>query len=373
MSARPAVRSDPCSSPPRRPYWLDGWDPSTVHNSLTLDVSAAGTGRRAGAPQHAPLRMLGQGESAHSLAVEQQCRCSTNAPACFTAGHGAADGPQHGWQVDHPALRLRSGAAGRVRSVHPRRPRTRPLLWCVATLGCLLRCVLRWRTQRLPRLYPPSVHVDVLAPPHRVACCLPPCSHHHPSPPTTTTHPPADAFMLRNFSSDSPLEGRSAFAVEMTEMRWVGGRVWAWVGWVGVMAAWRVRVCVGVRAQHRGWGVPLHARCGSGQGQWWGSQGLAGQYLCCLARPSACRRPGQVCARGCDAAVAGTGERFLLACLPARAGARALPCCALACCLWRPPGVPLMQPACPLSPPHPRWMSWARAPRCGRAPAWRAR
>ena len=32
-----------------------------------------------------------------------------------------------------------------------------------------------------------------------------------------------DAFMLRNFSSDSPLEGRSAFAVEMTEMRWVAG------------------------------------------------------------------------------------------------------------------------------------------------------
>ncbi|PSC67590.1 mitochondrial-targeted muts 1, partial [Micractinium conductrix] len=31
----------------------------------------------------------------------------------------------------------------------------------------------------------------------------------------------ADAFMLRNFSSDSPLEGRSAFAVEMTEMRYV--------------------------------------------------------------------------------------------------------------------------------------------------------
>ena len=29
----------------------------------------------------------------------------------------------------------------------------------------------------------------------------------------------ADAFMLRNFSSDSPLEGRSSFAVEMTEMR----------------------------------------------------------------------------------------------------------------------------------------------------------
>ena len=38
------------------------------------------------------------------------------------------------------------------------------------------------------------------------------------------THPPyavpyLDAFMLRNFSSDAPLEGRSSFAVEMTEMR----------------------------------------------------------------------------------------------------------------------------------------------------------
>ena len=30
-----------------------------------------------------------------------------------------------------------------------------------------------------------------------------------------------DAFMLRNFSSDSPLEGRSSFAVEMTEMKYV--------------------------------------------------------------------------------------------------------------------------------------------------------
>eukprot|EP00887_Chlorella_sp_A99_P001624 scaffold8.g1624.t1 len=33
--------------------------------------------------------------------------------------------------------------------------------------------------------------------------------------------PYLDAFMLRNFSSDSPLEGRSSFAVEMTEMRYV--------------------------------------------------------------------------------------------------------------------------------------------------------
>lgn len=36
-----------------------------------------------------------------------------------------------------------------------------------------------------------------------------------------TEIPFIDAFMLRNFSSDSPLEGRSNFAVEMTEMRYV--------------------------------------------------------------------------------------------------------------------------------------------------------
>ena len=36
-----------------------------------------------------------------------------------------------------------------------------------------------------------------------------------------TQIPYIDAFMLRNFSSDSPLEGRSSFAVEMTEMRYV--------------------------------------------------------------------------------------------------------------------------------------------------------
>jgi hypothetical protein len=36
-----------------------------------------------------------------------------------------------------------------------------------------------------------------------------------------TSIPYIDAFMLRNFSADSPLEGRSAFAVEMTEMRHV--------------------------------------------------------------------------------------------------------------------------------------------------------
>lgn len=41
-----------------------------------------------------------------------------------------------------------------------------------------------------------------------------------PAAPTTRV-PYFDAFMLRNFASDSPLEGRSAFAVEMTEMRYV--------------------------------------------------------------------------------------------------------------------------------------------------------
>ena len=34
--------------------------------------------------------------------------------------------------------------------------------------------------------------------------------------------PYTDAFMLRNFSADSPLEGKSSFAVEMVEMRWGG-------------------------------------------------------------------------------------------------------------------------------------------------------
>ena len=33
--------------------------------------------------------------------------------------------------------------------------------------------------------------------------------------------PYTDAFMLRNFSADSPLEGKSSFAVEMVEMRYV--------------------------------------------------------------------------------------------------------------------------------------------------------
>ncbi len=31
--------------------------------------------------------------------------------------------------------------------------------------------------------------------------------------------PYTDAFMLRTFSADAPLEGRSSFAVEMQEMR----------------------------------------------------------------------------------------------------------------------------------------------------------
>ena len=32
--------------------------------------------------------------------------------------------------------------------------------------------------------------------------------------------PYTDAFMLRTFSADSPLEGKSAFAIEMMEMRY---------------------------------------------------------------------------------------------------------------------------------------------------------
>jgi len=38
---------------------------------------------------------------------------------------------------------------------------------------------------------------------------------------SNTTIPYIDAFMLRNFSADSPIEGRSSFAVEMTEMKYV--------------------------------------------------------------------------------------------------------------------------------------------------------
>jgi DNA mismatch repair ATPase MutS len=41
------------------------------------------------------------------------------------------------------------------------------------------------------------------------------------APARSATIPYIDAFMLRNFSADSPLEGKSSFAVEMTEMRWV--------------------------------------------------------------------------------------------------------------------------------------------------------
>lgn len=41
------------------------------------------------------------------------------------------------------------------------------------------------------------------------------------APARSATVPYIDAFMLRNFSADSPLEGKSSFAVEMTEMRYV--------------------------------------------------------------------------------------------------------------------------------------------------------
>ncbi|EFN52896.1 hypothetical protein CHLNCDRAFT_138439 [Chlorella variabilis] len=41
------------------------------------------------------------------------------------------------------------------------------------------------------------------------------------APAASATVPYFDAFMLRTFASDSPLEGRSSFAVEMTEMRYV--------------------------------------------------------------------------------------------------------------------------------------------------------
>jgi MutS domain V len=41
------------------------------------------------------------------------------------------------------------------------------------------------------------------------------------APARSASIPYIDAFMLRNFSADSPLEGKSSFAVEMTEMRCV--------------------------------------------------------------------------------------------------------------------------------------------------------
>ncbi|DBA98847.1 TPA: hypothetical protein ACH3X1_014607 [Trebouxia sp. C0004] len=41
------------------------------------------------------------------------------------------------------------------------------------------------------------------------------------APVQSATVPYTDAFMLRNFSADSPLEGKSSFAVEMVEMRYV--------------------------------------------------------------------------------------------------------------------------------------------------------
>lgn len=40
--------------------------------------------------------------------------------------------------------------------------------------------------------------------------------------------PYTDAFILRNFAADSPLEGRSSFAVEMIEMRYASV-VWCWL------------------------------------------------------------------------------------------------------------------------------------------------
>lgn len=46
------------------------------------------------------------------------------------------------------------------------------------------------------------------------------CGLAAPAAPSTTV-PYIDAFMLRNFAADSPIEGRSSFAVEMTEMRYV--------------------------------------------------------------------------------------------------------------------------------------------------------
>ena len=42
-------------------------------------------------------------------------------------------------------------------------------------------------------------------------------------PATAAAVPYIDAFMLRNFSADSPVDGRSSFAVEMTELRCAAG------------------------------------------------------------------------------------------------------------------------------------------------------
>lgn len=46
LSQRPQMTSPLCLLCPLRcrPYWLDGWDPSTVHNSLSLDVRGMGLG-----------------------------------------------------------------------------------------------------------------------------------------------------------------------------------------------------------------------------------------------------------------------------------------------------------------------------------------
>lgn len=45
------------------------------------------------------------------------------------------------------------------------------------------------------------------------------------APVKAATVPYFDAFVLRNFSADSPIEGKSSFAMEMSEMRYVG-RCW---------------------------------------------------------------------------------------------------------------------------------------------------
>lgn len=51
--------------------------------------------------------------------------------------------------------------------------------------------------------------------------------------------PELSAFVLRTFSSDSPAEGKSAFAVEMDEMGWVGGWPGGGMGWwLGQKGRW---------------------------------------------------------------------------------------------------------------------------------------
>jgi hypothetical protein len=43
------------------PYWLDGWDPATVHNSLTLEVGGGGGQPWAGGPARPRAVPLGAG------------------------------------------------------------------------------------------------------------------------------------------------------------------------------------------------------------------------------------------------------------------------------------------------------------------------